>query len=74
VKADSLSYDTLEERPLPKWLTDQKSGCNTIQPEKIIMKEDHSITITLIATFGFILLVVVLWTLYLIRKHKKKAL
>ena len=74
MNTDSLSYETLEERPLPKWLTDQKSGCNTIQHEKIVIKEDHSITITFIATFGFIILVVALWTLYLIRKHKKKAL
>jgi len=71
---DSLSYDTLEERPLPKWLIDQKSGRNTIQPEKIVVKEDHSLTITFIATFGLIILVVALWALYLIRKHKKKGL
>jgi len=74
MKPDSLSYDTLEERPLPKWLIDQKSGRNTIQPEKIVVKEDHSLTITFIATFGLIILVVALWALYLIRKHKKKGL
>jgi len=74
VNADSLSYDTYEERPLPKWLTDQKSRNTTTQPDKIVIEEDHSLTISLIATFGFLILVIAIWTLYLIRKHKKKAL
>jgi hypothetical protein len=73
VNADSLSYDTLGERPLPKWLTDQKTRNTTAQTEKEVVKKDHSLTISFIATFGFLILVVAVWTLYLIRKHKKKA-
>ena len=73
MQTDTLSYDTLDNRPLPKWLTDQKSGITTIQPEKIVMKEDHSLKISIAATAVFILLVVALLTFYINRKHKNQA-
>jgi hypothetical protein len=41
MQTDTLSYDSLDNRPLPKWLIDQKSGITTVQPEKLVMKEDH---------------------------------
>jgi hypothetical protein len=73
MKTDTLSYDSLESRPLPKWLVDQKTGENTIQPEVLVMKEDHSVNISIAITVIFILLVVALLTLYINRKHKKQA-
>ena len=73
MQSDTLSYDSLESRPLPKWLIDQKSGVSTIQPEKLVMKEDHSLIISIVATLSFIILVVGLLTLYLGRKHKNRA-
>jgi len=73
MQTEALSYDSLDSRPLPKWLNDQKSGITTIQPEKIVMKEDHSLKISIAATAIFILLVVVLLTFYLNRKHKNQA-
>ncbi len=73
MQEDSLSYDSLESRPLPKWLIDQKSGITTIEPEEIVMKEDHSLEISFIVTGVFIILLVALITLYIYRKHKNQA-
>jgi len=73
MQTDTLSYDSLDSRPLPKWLVDQKSGVNTIQPEVLVMKEDHSLKISIAVTVIFILLVVALLTLYINRRHKKQA-
>ena len=70
---DTLSYDTLDSRPLPKWLIDQKSGLTTIQPEKIVMREDNSLKISFVVTAIFIFVFVTIVTLYFIRKHKKQA-
>ncbi|HEY5509794.1 MAG TPA: hypothetical protein VIK10_02090 [Prolixibacteraceae bacterium] len=70
---DTLSHDTLNNRPLPKWLMDQKSGLTTIQPQKIVMKEDHSLKISFIATTIFILLAVAIMTVYFLKKHKNQV-
>ena len=70
---DTLSNDALDSRPLPKWLTDQKSGLTTIQPEKLVMREDHSLKISFIVTGIFIVVMVTILTFYFIRKHKKEA-
>ena len=70
---DTLSIDSLDSRPLPKWLVDQKSGLATIQPEKIVMREDNSVKISFIVTGIFILVFVALLTFYFYRKHKKQA-
>ena len=72
MQIDTLSYDSLDSRPLPKWLIDQKSGITTIEPEEIVMKEDHSLTISFIVTGLFIILLVSLITLYINRKHKNQ--
>lgn len=73
MQSDTLSYDSLDSRPLPKWLMDQKSGVTSIQPEELVMKEDHSLIISFIVTVSFIILVVGLFTLYLGRKHKNRV-
>ena len=70
---DSLSRDTLDSRPLPKWLTEQKEGLTTLQPEKLEMKEDHSLKISFIVTAVFILVLVASLTLFVIRKQKNQA-
>jgi heme/copper-type cytochrome/quinol oxidase subunit 2 len=72
MQIDTLSYDTLNNRPLPKWLTDQKEGLTTIQPQKNEMKEDRSLKISFIATSAFILLAVTILTLFVLKKHKTK--
>lgn len=71
MKQDTVGYDSLEVRPLPKWLTDQRDGLNTWQPQKLEMKEDHSLQISLISTGIVILITVVILTIYFLRKNKK---
>ena len=72
MQIDTLLYDSLDKRPLPKWLIDQKSGITAIQPEEIVMREDHSLTISFIVTGLFIIFLVALITLYINRKHKNQ--
>jgi hypothetical protein len=67
---DSIRYDSLDNRPLPKWLTDQKSGSNTYQPPKIVMKEDRSIDISLMITGILVLLIVILLSVIVLKKKK----
>lgn len=73
MQIDTLLYDSLASRPLPKWLIDQKSGVTGYKPEEIVMKEDHSLEISFIATGVFIILLVIFITLYINKKHKNQA-
>lgn len=73
MQQDTLSYDSLNSRPLPKWLIDQKSGVNTFQPEELLMKEDHSLEISFIVTGAIIVLLAIFITLYINKKHKNQA-
>jgi heme/copper-type cytochrome/quinol oxidase subunit 2 len=70
---DSISYDSINKRPLPKWLTDQKEGTNTIQPQKIEMREDNSLKISFIITAFLILLAVTVSTIYVLKKFRNKT-
>ncbi len=70
---DTLSNDTLDSRPLPKWLVDQKSGLTTVQAEELVMREDNSLKISFFVTGIFILAFITFLTIYFIRKHKKQA-
>jgi heme/copper-type cytochrome/quinol oxidase subunit 2 len=69
---DSLIYDSLDIRPLPKWLTDQRDGLNTVQPARMEMKDDRSLAVSFILTGAIILLAVTVLTVYFLRKKKKK--
>jgi hypothetical protein len=69
---DTLSYDSLKYRPLPKWLIDQKAGLTTIQPQKIVIKEDNSLKISFIVTSVFIILAIAILTFYFFKKHKRQ--
>jgi len=70
---DLVAQDSLDSRPLPKWLVDQKSGLTTIQAEELVMREDNSLKISFFVTGIFILAFVAFLTIYFIRKHKKQA-
>jgi len=72
MQTDTLKYDTLNNRPLPKWLIDQKEGLTTIQPQKIEMREDNSLKISFIITALLILLAVAVSTVYIIKKYRNK--
>lgn len=71
MEQDSLKYDTIPERPLPQWLTKQKQGLNTWQPEKIVMKEDKSLQTSFIVTGAGIILIICILTLLVLRKKKR---
>ncbi len=72
MKQDTVAYDSLDARPLPKWLTDQRDGLNTYQPEKLVMKEDNTLQISIISTGVVILLTVMILTIWFLRKNKKR--
>lgn len=72
MEQDTLKYDSLKPRPLPKWLTDQRDGFNTYQPEKIEFKEDNSLNIAFVSTGIATLLIVVLLTVFFLLKNKKR--
>jgi hypothetical protein len=67
---DTLIYDSLINRPLPKWLTDQKDGLNKYQPEMIEMKDDKSLNISFAVTGTIILIIVIVLTVIILRKKK----
>ena len=69
---DTISYDTLEARSLPKWLTDQRDGLNTYQPEKLEMIKDNTLQISMISTGVIILLTVAILTIYFLYRNKKR--
>lgn len=71
MRQDTVRYDSLDARPLPQWLTDQRDGLNTYQPEKIEMKEDYSLQVSLISTGILIFITIVFLTFYFLRKNKK---
>ena len=71
MQKDTLVYDSLNARPLPKWLTDQRDGLNTYQPQEIEMKKDYSLQISLISTGVVIVISIVVLTVIFLRKNKK---
>jgi hypothetical protein len=72
MRQDTIGYDSLEARPLPKWLTDQREGLNTYQPEVREMKEDHSLSISFISTGAVIILTILFLTIWFLKKNKKR--
>jgi heme/copper-type cytochrome/quinol oxidase subunit 2 len=73
MQEDTIAYDTLNDRPLPKWLTDQKEGLTTVQPQKIEMKEDNSLQVSFVATASVILLTISVLTVFVLRKFRRRV-
>lgn len=72
MEKDSLTSDSITaSRPLPQWLVDQRDGLNTIQPVKLVMKEDKSLQTSFIITGVFILLVISILTVYVLKKGSR---
>ena len=71
---DTLTYDSIAVRPLPKWLTDQKTGLTAAQPERIVIRDDKSLNISFLLTVILIIMVVSVLTVHFTRKHKKNTL
>jgi hypothetical protein len=74
MEQDTVIYDSLENRPLPKWLTDQRDGLNKYQPEILEMKKDKSLEISFAITGTIILLVIIFLTIFVVRKNRKTLL
>lgn len=72
MKQDTLQYRSLDDRPLPKWLTDQRDGLNRYQPEILEMKEDNSLTLSFLLTGGIIILVIAVLTVYVLKKRPNR--
>lgn len=68
MEKDSILNDSLSARPLPKWLTDQRDGLNTIQPVKMEMKEDNSLSVSFFLTGAIIIIVITILTVLTLRK------
>lgn len=73
MQEDTIAYDTINDRPLPKWLTDQKEGLTAVQPQKIEMKEDNSLQISFVATASVILLTIGVLTVFVLRKFRRRV-
>lgn len=69
MEKDSIRYDSLN-RPLPKWLIDQKAGLNTIQPTKIIIRDDRSLEKSFAITTLLIIVIIAILTLIVSKKKK----
>ncbi len=67
---DSAQYKSLDNRPLPKWLTDQRDGLNQYQPEIKVMKDDRSLGVSFIITGAVILITVAFLTILVLRKKR----
>lgn len=72
MEQDTISYDSTGTRPLPKWLTDQRDGLNSVQIVMPEIKEDRSLEISFVITGVLILLVITFLTVHVIRKNKSK--
>ena len=75
MQQETLKKDSVNIRPLPKWLTDQKEGLTKTQtqPPAMSVKKDPSLGFSLAATGLFILLAVAILTIFVVRKYKNKA-
>jgi hypothetical protein len=60
------------ERPLPKWLQDQKAQSELAENKDKYIQKDHSLNIALGITVLLILLFVALFSLWLIKSRKIK--
>lgn len=70
-----FSGDTVtDERPLPKWLTDQRDGLNQYKPEIIEMKDDRSLQISFALTGTIILLAVIILTLIILKRKNNNTI
>ncbi len=72
MKQDTTAYDSFHSRPLPKWLTDQRDGLNTYQPEPLEMTEDNSLQISIIITAIIIVVTIVVLTIYFFYRNRKR--
>jgi hypothetical protein len=73
MQSDTATYDSIVNRPLPRWLTDQKLGITAVKPQKITMREDNSLRNSFLLTTGIVVVLVVLMTILFLKKHNRRA-
>lgn len=73
MQEDTLGYDSLNSRPLPAWLKNQKEGLTQYKPREIVIKEDHSLDNSFIITGLIIVLIVGVLTFWLFKKNRKRT-
>ena len=73
MEQDSIKYDSLEIRPLPKWLTDQKARNELAEEKEQFIREDHSLNIALGITLLSTLLLVLFFTFWIIKRKNIKG-
>jgi len=72
MEQDTVTYDSLAGRPLPKWLTDQRDGLNSVQIVLPEIKDDRSLETSFVITGVIILVIITLLTVHVIRKNKNQ--
>jgi hypothetical protein len=71
MQEDTITYDSLASRPLPRWLTDRKEGLTLKPVPEMKIRDDRTIDISIALTIGVLLLSVVILTIYIMRKRNK---
>jgi len=73
MQEDTIVYDSLAVRPLPKWLTDTKDGVTLKPVPEMKIRNDRTIDISVAFTIGALLLSVVILTIIINRKKNKQG-
>ena len=72
MEQDTVTYDSLAGRPLPKWLTDQRDGLNSVQIVLPEIKDDRTLETSFVITGVIILVIITFLTVHVIRKNKNQ--
>ena len=72
MEQDTVRYDSLDNRPLPRWLTDQKAQSLLTQDKEEFIREDPSLYISLGITLFAVLILVLLFTFRILRRKQLK--
>ena len=72
MEQDTIRYDSLDNRPLPQWLTDQKAQSQLIEDKEEFIKKDPSLYISLGVTLVSVLLLVLLFTFRILKRKSIK--
>jgi len=72
MEQDSIKYDSLEIRPLPKWLTDQKARNELAVEKEQFIREDNSLNIAVGVTLLSAILLVLFFTFRIIKRKNIK--
>ena len=72
MEPDTLRYDSLDNRPLPKWLTDHKAQSELAKGKEKLIQKVQSLHIAMGVTVLLILLFVLLFTFRIVKRSNIK--